>query len=138
MTRGQDCQSMGKFCSIIGHLALIVNLEKKKNKKKDDNQRITVVMMSLRQQKNIDVPHGVSDVSMFRDPKQFVRPGDGVEVRAQAIVEISVWLPDLLQHLDVEAQVVDGERVGVLVQTGEAEALVAPVLAEVAVHRIIL
>ena len=25
--RGQDCQSMGKLESIIGHLALIVNLE---------------------------------------------------------------------------------------------------------------
>ena len=26
MTRGQDCQSIGKLLSIIGHLALIVNL----------------------------------------------------------------------------------------------------------------
>ena len=27
ITRGQDCQSIGKLRNIIGHLALIVNLE---------------------------------------------------------------------------------------------------------------
>ena len=29
ITRGQDCQSIGKLRNIIGHLALIVNLESK-------------------------------------------------------------------------------------------------------------
>ena len=42
---------------------------------------------------------------MLRDPKQLVGPGDGVEVGAEPVVEVSVRLPDLLQHLDVQAQV---------------------------------
>ena len=75
---------------------------------------------------------------MLRYPEQLVRSGDGVEVRAQPVVKVRVRLPDLLQHLDVQAEVVDGQGVGVLPQPGEAEAFVTPVLAEVAVHRVIL
>ena len=47
-------------------------------------------------------------------------PGDCVQVRVESIVEICVWLPDFLQHLHVEAQLVDHKVVRVLLQPLQA------------------
>ena len=72
-------------------------------------------------------PHGVSDVSVLRDPQQLVwpekgswrlniaprmlpslsvshSPGDGVQIGAEAVVKVCVGLPYLLQHLDVQGE----------------------------------
>ena len=54
-------------------------------------------------------------------------------------MEIGVWFPDLLQHLDVEAELIGLKLVSVvLAQAGEAQTLVPPVLPEVAVHGVVL
>ena len=53
-------------------------------------------------------------------------------------MEVGVRLPDLLEHLDVQAELVDLLGVRVLLDASEAEPLVAPVLTEVAVHGIVL
>ncbi len=66
------------------------------------------------------IPHRVSDVSMFGYAQQLVWSGDGVQVGAESVVEVSVRLPDLLQHLDVQAQMGDGgASVAAAPQTGE-------------------
>lgn len=67
---------------------------------------------------------------MLSDAQQLVRHCDGVHVGLLAIVEVSIWSPDPLQHLDAEAQVLDGSDV--------AQPRVPPGLAEVAVHRVVL
>ena len=85
------------------------------------------------------LPHGISYIAVFRNPQQLVRPGDGVQIRAQAVVEIRVRLPDLLQHLDVQAELIRLQLVSVVLpQAREAETFVPPVLAEVAVHGVVL
>ena len=43
-----------------------------------------------------------------------------MQVRVESIVEICVWLPDFLQHLHVEAQLVDHKVVRVLLQPLQA------------------
>lgn len=48
---------------------------------------------------------------MLRDPQQLVGHGDGVNVRVFAVVEVSVRPPDALQHLDAQAQVLNGAEV---------------------------
>lgn len=76
---------------------------------------------------------------MLRNSEQLVGPGDGVQVGAEAVEEVGVRFPDLLQHLDVETELVSLELVRVvLAQAGEAEPLVPPVLTEVAVHGVVL
>ena len=52
-------------------------------------------------------------------------------------MKIRIGLPDLFQHLDVEAQVADGQRMRVLLHAREAQPLVSPVLTEVAIHGIV-
>jgi len=66
----------------------------------------------------------------LREPEQFVGHCDRVDVRVLAVVEVSVRPPDALEHFDVEAETLDG--------AAEAEPRVAPVLPEVAVHRVLL
>ena len=61
-----------------------------------------------------------------------------MQVRVEPIVEVGVRFPDLLEHLDVEAELVDHQIVRVLFDALEAEARVTPVLTEVAVHRVVL
>ena len=47
-------------------------------------------------------------------------------------------VPMVTQHLDVEAELVDVQLVGVHLEPLEAEPAVAPVLPEVAVHAVVL
>ena len=42
-----------------------------------------------------------------------------MEVRVETIVEVSVRLPDFLEHLDVQAQLIDTKLIGVLFQPGK-------------------
>ena len=39
-----------------------------------------------------------------------------MQIGVEAVVKVCVWLPDLLQHLHVEAQLVDHQVVRVLLQ----------------------
>ena len=57
----------------------------------------------------MSLPHGVSNISVFGNSEQLVWPRDGVKVGAEAVVEVRVRLPDLLQHLHVQAQLL-GQR----------------------------
>ena len=43
-------------------------------------------------------------------------PCDCMQIGVEAVVKVCVWLPDLLQHLHVEAQLVDYQVVRVLLQ----------------------
>ena len=43
-------------------------------------------------------------------------PCDCMQIGVEAVVKVCVWLPDLLQHLHVEAQLVDHQVVRVLLQ----------------------
>ena len=73
---------MGKFLRIIGHFAFTVSLG-----------IINTVFWSLvigQIMSCVHLPDRVGDVSIFRDPEQFVWPGDGMQVRVKTIVEICV------------------------------------------------
>ena len=61
-----------------------------------------------------------------------------MEVGVKTIVEESVWFPDLLQHLHIQAELVDIYVVGGHLQPLKREPGVAPVLAEVTVHGVVL
>ena len=61
-----------------------------------------------------------------------------MQIGAESIVKVGVRFPYLLQHLDVETEMRDGQRVRVLLDARETQAIVAPVLAEVAVHGVVL
>jgi hypothetical protein len=75
-------------------------------------------------------PHRVEDVSVLRQTEQFVGHRDCVDVGVFAVVKVGVWPPNVLEHFKVETETLDG--------ASEAEPRVAPVLPEVAVHRVFL
>ena len=53
-------------------------------------------------------------------------------------MEVCVGLPNLLQHFDIQTEMGDGERVRIFLHPREAETLITPILAKVAVHGVIL
>jgi hypothetical protein len=64
---------------------------------------------------------------------------DPYKLQKKKFCECSTWFPDLLQHLDVQAELICLELVSiVLAEAGKAETLIPPVLAEVAIHGVVL
>ena len=72
---------MGKFLSIIGHFAFTVSLG-------TSNVFWSHVIGEIIS--CVHLPDRVGDVSIFRDPEQFVWSGDCMQVRVKTIVEVSV------------------------------------------------
>lgn len=76
------------------------------------------------------LPHRVKYVALLSDPEKLVGHRDGMYIRLFAVVKISVRPPNSLEHFDAEAQT--------FYRAEETEARVAPILAEIAIHRIVL
>lgn len=80
--------------------------------------------------RNFCPPHRIQNVALLGDPQKLVGDRYRVDVRVLPVVEVRVRTPDPLQHFDGEGKRLDG--------TQEGQTLVPPVLAEVAVHRVLL
>ena len=61
-----------------------------------------------------------------------------MEVGVKTIVKVGIRFPDLLQHGNIQTQLVDHKVVGIVLQSFETQSLISPILSKVTVHRIIL
>ena len=53
-------------------------------------------------------------------------------------IRLSTWLPNFLQHGNIQTELIYYQVVSIVLEALEAEPLISPVLTEVAVHRVVL
>lgn len=88
------------------------------------------IYVVLRSERLVCLPWRVEDPAVGEEAHQLVGRGDGVQVRVFAVVEVSVRLPDPVQHRNTEWEL--SIRVGYLLVS---QSRVLPRLAEITVER---
>lgn len=74
------------------------------------------------------IPHGVEDFSIWSDPQELIWHCCFVQVGTKSIVEISVWLPHLIENCCGHNKFI--------ISFIELQSLIRPCLPEVSVHGI--
>lgn len=83
-------------------------------------------------------PHRIGYITVLWNPQELVWSGNRVDIGTKTVVEVCIGLPYFLQHLHIETELINGQRMGILLHPRETQPLVSPILTKVAIHRVVL